>query len=117
MIADAIMKAFGAKESDFIIRINSRELVDKFLKDYMKLDDSQIYETSKLIDRWHKMGRDEFHDQAKSILKDEKLYKELVDLMESKDLTSLPDEVRQDQSTKRLTDLMALLKESGAKSA
>jgi histidyl-tRNA synthetase len=117
MIADAIMKALGAKESDYTIRINSRELVDKFLKDYMKLSGSQIYETSKLIDRWHKIDPNEFHDQAKLILKEEKLYKELIDLMKSKDLDSLPAEVRKDQASQKLNTLMSLLDASGIKSA
>jgi histidyl-tRNA synthetase len=111
------MKAFGAKQTDYVIRVNSRALVDKFLKDYMKLDDSQVYETSKLIDRWHKIEKDDFQKQAKAIFKEEKLYKELIDLMESKDLESLPAEVKNDQSAKQLNELMTMLRTSGVKTA
>jgi histidyl-tRNA synthetase len=116
-VADAVLRTFGAGPDSYVIRINSRQLVDKFLKDYMKLSDLQVYETSKLIDRWHKIDRAEFHNQAREILGDEKEYKDLVGLMESKDLSSLPDEVKNDKSARDLGTLVSMLAESGIKSA
>jgi histidyl-tRNA synthetase len=116
-VADAVLRTFGAGPDSYVIRINSRQLVDKFLKDYMKLSDLQVYETSKLIDRWHKIDRTEFHNQAREILGDEKEYKDLVGLMESKDLSSLPDEVKNDKSARDLGTLVSMLAESGIKSA
>lgn len=116
-VADAILKAFGASPDSYIIRLNSRQLVDKFLKDYMGLSEKQIYETSKLIDRWHKIPRDEFKQQAQKIIAEEHKYKRLITLMESKDLTDLPEEVRNDKSAKSLNQLVDLLKGSGVESA
>lgn len=116
-VADSIMQAFGASAENYVIRINSRPLVDQFLKSYMKLSGQQVYETSKLIDRWHKIERAEFHKQAEEILLEEKLYKELIELMESKSLDSLPAEVKNHQSAKDLRELMSLLQASGVKSA
>jgi len=81
------------------------------------LDEKQLYQTSKLIDRWHKIDRSEFHNQAAEIIVEEKLYKELVELMESKNLQSLPPAVRDHQSVKDLANLMTMLSESGVKSA
>jgi histidyl-tRNA synthetase len=116
-VADSIMKAFGAPADSYVIRINSRQLVDRFLKDYLKLTDEQVYETSKLIDRWHKIERQEFHDQARQTLGEDNKYQELVQLMESKDLDSLPAEVRDDKSAQELKKLVAVLNNSDVKNA
>ncbi len=116
-IADAILQAFGAHSNNYVIRINSRQLVDLYLKDYMKLSDQQVYQTTKLIDRWHKIEKAEFHQHASEILNDDKLYRELIELMESKDLGTLPTEIRNHQSVKDLNELMELLASSGVKSA
>jgi histidyl-tRNA synthetase len=117
LVTDNILQAFGAAPDDYVIRVNSRQLVDQFLKDYMKLNDAQVYETSKLIDRWHKVERTEFHSQAKEILTNDKQYRELIELMESKDLDSLPPDVRNHQSAQELKELMSMLASSGVKTA
>jgi histidyl-tRNA synthetase len=116
-IADGILKIFGAKPDSYVIRINSRQLVDQFLKAYMGLSERQIYETSKLIDRWHKIEREEFHKQAREILTEEKLYKELIELLESRSLDTLPSAVADHQSVKDLGGLMEQLKSSGVNNA
>jgi histidyl-tRNA synthetase len=117
LVTDNILQAFGAAPDDYVIRVNSRQLVDQFLKDYMKLNDAQVYETSKLIDRWHKVERTELHSQAKEILTNDKQYRELIELMESKDLDSLPPDVRNHQSAQELKELMSMLASSGVKTA
>jgi histidyl-tRNA synthetase len=117
MVADSILQAFGASAGDYVIRVNSRQLVDSYLKEYMRLSDDQIYETSKLIDRWHKIERADFRKQAEEILNDRKLFDELIQLMESKSLDSLPAEVKNHQSAKDLSELMRMLSDSGVKSA
>ncbi len=117
LMADAILKAFGARTGSYVIRISSRKLVDHFFKHYMKLNDKQFYETIKLIDRWHKISREDFHEQAKDILTDDKQYKELIELLESKDLKSLPEEVRKHESAGELKKLVELLKISSVESA
>lgn len=109
-VADSILKALGAKPENYTIRISSRSLVNQFLREYMKLSDQQVHETSKLIDRWHKIEKSEFHKQASEILTDDKQLNELISLLESKNLDSLPDEVQNHQSAKDLKDLMSLLK-------
>ncbi len=117
LVADSILKTLGAKTENYVIRVNSRQLVDQFLKNYMKLSQPQIYETSKLIDRWHKIERKNFHKQAEEIVKEEKLYKELIGLLEFKDLSTLPAKVRSHDSAKQLGELMSMLQKSGVSSA
>jgi histidyl-tRNA synthetase len=116
-VADNILKSFKAKPDSYVIRINSRQLVDQFLKEYMRLNEKQIYETSKLIDRWHKIERGEFHQQAQDILANEKQYKGLIDLMESRDLESLPVDVAEHKAAKDLGQLVKHLRSAGVENA
>jgi histidyl-tRNA synthetase len=117
MLADSILKAFGAQPNDYVIRVNSRQLLQQFLKNYMKLSDEQFYQAGKLIDRWHKVERAEFIGQAKEILADEERCGELIGLMESKNLDSLPDAVREHHSAKQLYSLMSMLASAGLTNA
>ena len=117
LIADSILKAFSAPQDSYTIRISSRKLVDLFLKNHLKLSDDQFYQTSKLIDRWHKIDRKDFYDQAKDILKDETKYEHLIGLLDSKDLDSLPDEINDNAEVNELRELEKLLRTSGVKNA
>lgn len=117
LVADAIMRAFGSLPGSYVVRISSRKLVDHFFKTYMKLNDKQYYESIKLIDRWHKIARKDFHDQAKEILLDDKQYDELTKLLESKSLDSLPKEVRNHESADELRKLVEMLQASSIRGA
>ena len=116
VIADNLFKVFNPPEGSYVIRISSRKLVDNFFKTYMGLDDDQFHQTIKLIDRWHKIGRDDFHAQAKDVLNDQQ-YAELIKLLESKDLDSLPEEAKKHDSVEKLRKLVDLLSASGVKAA
>jgi histidyl-tRNA synthetase len=116
-IVDSVLKAFGAQEDTYAIRISSRKLVDLFLRSHLKLSDGQFYQTIKLIDRWHKIPRDEFHAQAREILKDEDQYDQLIRLLDTKDLDSLPKEVLGQEPVTELQTLDKLLKVSGLTNA
>lgn len=117
VVADAIMKAFGAPMGSYEIRVSSRKLVNHFFLDYLKLTDKQAYESSKLIDRWHKIERSEFHKQAKEILGDDKKFDALVKLLESRSLEGLPEEVRNHEAAAEMKKLMSALESSNIASA
>lgn len=85
MMSTNIMKAFGAKDENFSIKINSRALMNYFYK-YLELDEKQSYAASKLIDRKKKMEEKEFNAQAKEILKDEGKVKILINFLNVKDI-------------------------------
>jgi len=116
LIADSLFKAFDAPEGSYIIRISSRKLVDHFFKSDMGLNDDQFYQTIKLIDRWHKIERADFHSQAKEVLNDQQ-YDSLIKLLESKSLDSLPENTRNHESVKKLRQLVELLQASGVTAA
>ncbi len=65
VLAYNLMKAFGAKDEDFSIKINSRKILNKTLKD-AGIKDEQAYKLQKLLDRKNKT--DKFNEEAALIL-------------------------------------------------
>ncbi len=117
LVADSILKAYGAPAGSYEIRISSRKLVDYFFREQLKLNNQQFHDASKLIDRWHKIEKADFEAQAKEILTSEDHFQQLLALLNSKDLDALPDKLKNHASVDELRKLMGLLKESGVDSA
>ncbi len=65
-LASNIMKAFGAKEEDFEIRINSRILLQEVFLPILK-NPSKPEEMFRLMDRKEKMEKDEFEKKWKEL--------------------------------------------------
>ncbi|MDE2188161.1 MAG: histidine--tRNA ligase [Patescibacteria group bacterium] len=65
-LAYYIMKNFGAKDEDFEIRINSRELLEKIFTDKLK-DENDLSKAIRLLDRKEKMAPDEFEQAMKEL--------------------------------------------------
>jgi histidyl-tRNA synthetase len=112
VIADKILKAFGASAENYTIRISSRQLVEHFLHDHLKLDASQSLDAQKLIDRKHKIAREDFEQQANDLLVSPEKTTQLMDFIHTKDLDSLPDYLKQHPSVDELRRLMSLLQAS-----
>lgn len=113
MIADSIFKAFSAPADSYVIRINSRELTEHFLHDHLKLSGRQSLEAQKLIDRKHKMPKEDFVELAKGLLKDSNQVAQLMEFINCSHLEALPSSVSSHASVERLKKLFSLLKESG----
>ncbi|MCC6448864.1 MAG: histidine--tRNA ligase [Chitinophagaceae bacterium] len=58
-LAYKLMKNFGAKDSDFVVRINSRVLMNEYFEK-LGLKDEQIYKLQKLIDKKSKIDQKEY---------------------------------------------------------
>lgn len=65
-IANRILKEFGAQDEDFIIRINSRELLTQAC-DAAGLEGESIKQYMRLLDKKAKMPKDEFDAAVKEI--------------------------------------------------
>src|SRR5690606_515439 len=85
-MASDIMAEFGAKSTDYIIRLNDRRLVDLIMRDYLALDDEKALLTTKLLDRRAKISSEEFSSQAQEILGSEGALQKLLDLANIKKL-------------------------------
>jgi histidyl-tRNA synthetase len=55
-LADTLMKAYGAKDTMYTIRVSSRGLMNYIISDYLALDEVQGQMLIKLIDRMHKIS-------------------------------------------------------------
>lgn len=119
IMADAILKAFGASDSDFVIKINNRKLINFMMAQYLGLDAVQAQLMVKLFDRKDKIGSVEFADQAREILAeiaDEGIPK-IDQLMSAKSMADLPVEIRNSSAVTEVQDLFTLLERAGVKSA
>ena len=117
LIADSIFKAFGAKAGSYEIRVNSRELINSFLKEHLHLDAPQMHDTLKLVDRIHKMPREDFVKLAREIIKDNNHVAQLMEFLNSSSVKALPSSISTHQSVARLTELFDLLGASGVSGA
>lgn len=108
-VAARILQSFGATRDSYVIRINSRKLVDYLFREHFGLGDGQYYELSKLIDRWHKMPRQEFDAAAADILKDADKQAELSQILETGSLDGLPENAQNHDSVRELKQLTGLL--------
>lgn len=67
-LAYAMMKEFGAQDSDFKIKISSRKLLQAIFSTWYELDDNQGKALQKLIDKKNKIPEDVFMVEAEKIV-------------------------------------------------
>ncbi len=68
-VTNEILKTFGAKDSDFIILINSRELLKDFFGVF-GITDLEIQILTKIVDKKNKIDRGVYEESVGKILKD-----------------------------------------------
>lgn len=119
-LGDQIMKAFGAKQSMYTIRINNRKLINFMMAQYLGLDAIQAQLMIKLFDRKNKITTEDFRDQAIEIFGDEMAKEGLVkisSLLGAKTMAELPKEIRDSQAVREVQALFTHLERSGVGSA
>lgn len=118
-VADSIMQAFGAKRSQYVIKVSSRKLIESFLREYLELTEVQAHTMVKLIDKMHKMPHGEFVAQAEAIMtptqRELGLSSRLQDTLTVKDINELPEELFKHESVTEVKRLLNLLHDSGIK--
>jgi histidyl-tRNA synthetase len=120
-LVDAMFKTFGAKHEMYEIRLNSRQLVNAALGEYLDLNEQEIHDVSKLIDRMHKMERPAFVSKLDEVLgvqaKESGVNERLLQLLDVKELGQLPDELRKHPSVAELKSLEDQLRAAGVSNA
>ena len=119
-LADSIMKQFGANESMYQIKINSRKLINLIMSQYLELDAMQAKQMIQLFDKKDKLPADEFVLRARSIFKPEKVesgLEKLYLLIKAKTLADLPDNIKESQAVSEIQVLFTLLNDHGITSA
>ena len=67
-VAYELMKAFGAQESDFEIKISSRKLMNAVFGTWYELDEHQSKNLQRLMDKKAKMPEEVFYGEAEKII-------------------------------------------------
>jgi len=121
LLADQLMKSFGARTDMYVIQLSSRKLVDELFGNYLGLDLTQKETLIRLIDRMKKMPYETFVAQADAILtptqRDSGLLDSLLQLLKAKKLEQLPAGFDTNPTVLRLRQLMDLLAGSRVKNA
>lgn len=119
-LGDAILKAFGATENMYTIRINNRKVIQQMMKSYLGLDAIQSELMVKLLDRKNKMDQAEFHSQATEIfgaMAGPEGISKIHALLTAKSLNDLPAQVREIEAMGEVRELFAALKKNGVTNA
>ena len=114
------MKAFGATEKMYTIRINDRELIEAMMRDYLGLSTVQAELMIKLFDRKGKIPHEAFRDQAVDIFGADRApdgLKKIAKLISSNNIDTLPNELAELEPVKRLQDLFHAIHGAGVRNA
>ncbi len=66
-LSSAVVKSFNATDDMFTIRISDRQWIDFVMRSYLGLDETRSLAMVKLFDRFEKMDRSSFNEQAADI--------------------------------------------------
>ena len=66
-LSSAVVKSFNATDDMFTIRISDRQWIDFVMRSYLGLDETRSLAMVKLFDRFEKMDRNSFNEQAADI--------------------------------------------------
>ncbi len=111
-----LMRAFGAKDELYTVKVNNRKLIDTMMTDYLGLDTVQAHLMVKLFDRKNKISNEEFRDQAIEIFGTEAApagLKKIADLLLTKDVAHVPKELAANEALDDVRQLFIMLKKLG----
>lgn len=114
------LKAFGAKDEMYTIKINNRNVINFMMAQYLGLDTVQAQLMIKLFDRKNKIANEDFRDQAIEIFGEQSApegLKRISLLLGAKTMGDLPAEIRDSSAVEEVQQLFTLLEQSGVKNA
>ena len=117
MIADSIMRAFGARRESYEIRLSSRLLINWLMLEYLRLEHDQARVLGRLMDRRNKITDKEFKEFAEAALtaaqRETDTLQRLLALLKVKRLIELPLAAQQHPAVAELAKLVEMLEEAG----
>lgn len=119
-LASEIMKAFGATDDMFTIKINNRKLINFMMAQYLGLDSPEALSMVKLFDRKDKISKEDFTAQATDIFGEgmaENGLAKVEQLLGAKNMADLPAELRESSAVSEVQELFTLLEAAGVKNA
>lgn len=118
-LADAILKEFGAKAGDYVIRINNRKFIHYMMAEYLGLDQVAAVQMTKLFDRRNKITEQDFEEQALLILGEEQAgdIEKIKQILDAKNVESLPEELQHASALGEIKELFEGLRAAGVDGA
>jgi len=110
-LAYDLMKAFGAKDENFKIRVNSRKFLNFFADNYLQVSPEEKHKIFKLIDRMNKMESGEFEAQGREILKDK--FAKLEEVIKVQNPDDLPEDIKMTEGISDIINVLNLLRRNG----
>lgn len=110
-----VMKAFGAKDENFVIRLNNRKLINYLINDYFYLKEDEGYKLIKLIDKKDKMKEMEFFSEVEKLLGGKT--DSLIKFLSCKKLSEMPKDFLENTGVEELQELQKVLREKGIKNS
>ncbi len=118
-IADAILKEFGAKSGDYVIRVNNRKFIHYMMAEYLGLDTVGAQQMTKLFDRRNKITEHDFDEQALLILgesqKDD--ITKIKQIIDAASIEELPEELQHASSIDEIRAVFEGLSKAGVDGA
>lgn len=115
-----IMKAFGATDEMYTIRVNNRRIINFMMAQYLGLDAIQAQLMIRLFDRKNKISPEAFRDQAIEIFGTEAASRglqNLAQLLAAKTMADLPEAIRDSEAVREAQELFTQLERAGVKNA
>lgn len=113
VLADQILKSYGATQDMYVIQLGSRRLTDYLFGEYLGLGDTQKQMLIRLVDRMHKMEFATFLAQADAILtptqREAGVLDALQQLLKARRLEDLPSGLETHESVLKLKLLIEML--------
>lgn len=118
-LADTILKEFGAKAGDYIIRINNRKFIHYMMVEYLGLDSVGAQQMTKLFDRRNKITEQDFEDQALQILGEAQAsdIAKIKQIIDATSIDSLPEELQHVSALDEIRQVFAGLQSAGVDGA
>ncbi len=114
-----LVKAFGASDDMFTVKINDRRLTDFVMRDFLGLDDDQALAMIKLFDRRDKISPEAFGQQISEIVpaNASEVNTKIHQLLQARSIDELPTEIADNEAAKPLKDTLAILHSQGVTNA
>ena len=116
-VVNALYKNFGATADLYEIQLNSRQLINYVLSDYLRLTTAQAHAASKLIDKMHKLEQSTFIKKIDEIMtpaqQSEGVVEKLLTVLNCQNISDLDSQIKSQPAAVELAGVMAALHDSG----
>lgn len=119
-LGDELLKAFGADDKMYAIKVNNRKVINFMMAHYLGLDTVQAQLMVKLFDRKGKISHEAFRDQAIEIFGESAApagLGKIAELLAAKSMADLPEAIRDSEAVREVQELFTDLEQAGVTNA